>query len=130
MKKFLLSLILLTVSLMLVAVAFAYFTSLFNSSIQLLVGTVFFKAVIALMTYFISNKGNTSDSNIRFQTSVMGSMGMRMALSLIFLIFYFLMISTVDIAYIIFYLILYLFFIMFEIYHLVINLRHNFRKTR
>ncbi|PCJ64127.1 MAG: hypothetical protein COA58_14170 [Bacteroidetes bacterium] len=65
----------------------------------------------------------TSKSNSTFYAGVMGGMGIRMLLSILFLAIYLVISEIKSVEFIAFYLILYLFYTIFEIYQLVHKLR-------
>jgi phosphatidylserine synthase len=64
-----------------------------------------------------------SDSNSQFFTGVMGAIGIRMLLCLVFLSIYLMVSEIKSKEFIVFYLILYLFYTIFEISQLVSKLR-------
>lgn len=70
-----------------------------------------------------TQKAVTSESNSRFFTGVMGSIGLRMLLCIVFLAIYLMVSELKAKEFIVYYLILYLFYTIFEISQLVSKLR-------
>lgn len=64
-----------------------------------------------------------SDSNSKFFTGVMGSIGLRLLLCIVFLAIYLMLSEIKGTVFIVYYLILYLFYTIFEISQLVSKLR-------
>lgn len=91
-------------------------------SALLLYATVGYFFILTAVTFFLSQQ-NLSRSNTMFHTATLGSITIRMFLSLIFLVVYMVMNKPVDVSFVVFFAILYLFFNVFEISVLVLNLR-------
>jgi len=88
-----------------------------------------FYYLVGLVIGLRTQKAVVSTSNSQFFTGVMGSIGLRMLLSLIFLAIY-LMVSEIKATeFIVYYLILYLLYTIFEISQLVSKLRAENRSN-
>ena len=88
-----------------------------------------FYYLVGLVIGIRTQKAVVSTSNSQFFTGVMGSIGLRMLLSLIFLAIY-LMVSEIKATeFIVYYLILYLLYTIFEISQLVSKLRAENRSN-
>lgn len=85
-------------------------------------GTIGFFTLMGLVIGQISQKSVTA-SNAAFFRGVMGSIGLRMFLSLIFLAIYLVVSELKSTEFIVYFLILYLLYTIFEIYQLVSKLR-------
>jgi FtsH-binding integral membrane protein len=87
----------------------------------------------ALLFYFIAGlligkrtqKAVTSESNSRFFTGVMGGTGLRMLLTVLYIVAYLVLSEFKATEFIVYYLILYLVFTIFEIRELVSLLRNS-----
>jgi amino acid permease len=66
-----------------------------------------------------------SKSNSQFFAGIMGSIGIRMLLCVVFLAIYLMVSDLKSNEFVVYYLILYLFYTIFEIYQLVSKLRHE-----
>ncbi len=83
---------------------------------------VFYYAV-GIVIGLKTQRAVVSDSNSQFFTGIMGAIGIRMLLCLIFLAIYLMVSEIKSKEFIVFYLILYLFYTIFEISQLVSKLR-------
>jgi uncharacterized membrane protein len=79
--------------------------------------------VVGLLIGLKTQKAVVSTSNSRFFTGVMGAIGIRMLLCLVFLAIYLIVSDIKSKEFIVFYLSLYLFYTIFEISQLVSKLR-------
>jgi|TARA_B110000879_G_C11171620_1_gene513843 peptidoglycan/LPS O-acetylase OafA/YrhL len=119
--KFLAKLILLTVVLALITFGFLYFTE--QKEQGWFWGALGFYLVAGLVIGLRTQKAVTSDSNSQFFMGVMGSIGIRMLLCIVFLAIYLMVSDLKAKEFVVYYLILYLFYTIFEISQLVSKLR-------
>ena len=82
---------------------------------------IFYIALTAVIHYMTANAANKSNSS--FVTAMFGSIGLKLLLSIAFLIFYLLNDRTNTVWFSINFIVLYLFFTAFEIYSILSNLR-------
>lgn len=82
-----------------------------------------FYYVVGLLIGLKTQRAVVSTSNSRFFTGVMGAIGIRMLLCLVFLAIYLIISDIKSKEFIVFYLFLYLFYTIFEISQLVSKLR-------
>jgi hypothetical protein len=119
--KFIVKLVQLTVVLIVATGGFLYF---FKPGEDLWFwGTLAFFFIVGIIIGLKTQKAVTSESNSRFFAGVMGGIGIRMLLSILFLAIYLIVSDIKSNEYVVYYLILYLFFTIFEIYQLVHKLR-------
>ena len=88
-----------------------------------------FYYLLGLVIGYKTQKAVTSESNSKFFLGVIGGTGIRMLLSLLFLVIYLLISDMQSKDVIVYYLILYLFYTIFEIYQLVHKLRAEKQTT-
>ena len=119
--KFLAKLLLLTIAVAAATFGFLYFTELKEHGWFWAALGFYFTAGLVIGSR--TQKVVTSGSNSQFFTVVLGSVGIRMLLCIVFLVIY-LMISDLKAKeFVVYYLILYLFYTIFEISQLVSKLR-------
>lgn len=82
---------------------------------------IFYATVTAVIHYLTSNAVNRSDSS--FITAILGSMGLKLLLSIAFMVFYLLNNRVNSTWFAVDLIVLYLFFTVFEISSLLRNLR-------
>ena len=82
---------------------------------------IFYTILTAIIHYMTSNAVSRSDSS--FITAVLGSIGLKLLLSIAFMIFYLLNNRVNSVWFAVDLIVLYLFFTVFEIYSLLRNLR-------
>ena len=119
--KFYLKLILLTVILLVLTAGYLYtFEPGENAWFWASLSYYF---VLGVLIGWKSQKAVLSKSNSRFFAGVMGSIGIRMLLCVVFLAIYLMISDLKSNEFVVYYLILYLFYTIFEIYQLVSKLR-------
>ena len=125
--KFLVKLVSITVLLAVLTIVFFYFN---DSQEQVWYWSALaFYLVAGIVIGMRSQKAVTSESNSQFFTGVMGAIGIRMLLCIIFLAIYLMVSELKAKEFIVYYLILYLFYTIFEISQLVSKLRAEKRSS-
>ena len=119
--KFYLKLILLTVILLVLTAGYLY-TFEPGENVWFWASLSYY-FVLGVLIGWKSQKAVLSKSNSRFFVGVMGSIGIRMLLCVIFLAIYLMVSDLKSNEFVVYYLILYLFYTIFEIYQLVSKLR-------
>jgi len=119
--KFYLKLILLTVILLVLTAGYLY-TFEPGENVWFW-ASISYYFVLGVLIGWKSQKAVLSKSNSRFFAGVMGSIGIRMLLCVIFLAIYLMVSDLKSNEFVVYYLILYLFYTIFEIYQLVSKLR-------
>ena len=119
--KFSVKLIILTIVLAIVTFGFLYVRE--QTEQGWFWAALGFYFVAGLVIGLRTQKAVTSDSNSQFFTGVMGSIGIRMLLCIVFLAIYLMVSDLKAKEFIVYYLILYLFYTIFEISQLVSKLR-------
>jgi peptidoglycan/LPS O-acetylase OafA/YrhL len=119
--KFYFKLILLTVILLVLTAGYLY---IFKPGEDLWFwASLSYYFVLGILIGWKSQKAVISKSNSQFFAGVMGSIGIRMLLCVVFLAIYLMVSDLKSNEFIVYYLILYLFYTIFEIYQLVSKLR-------
>ena len=119
--KFYLKLILLTVILLVLTAGYLY---IFEPGEDMWFwASLSYYFVLGIVIGWKSQKAVLSKSNSRFFAGVMGSIGIRMLLCVVFLAIYLMVSDLKSNEFVVYYLILYLFYTIFEIYQLVSKLR-------
>ena len=119
--KFYLKLILLTVILLVLTAGYLY---IFEPGEDMWFwASLSYYFVLGVLIGWKSQKAVLSKSNSRFFAGVMGSIGIRMLLCVVFLAIYLMVSDLKSNEFVVYYLILYLFYTIFEIYQLVSKLR-------
>lgn len=119
--KFYLKLSLLTVILLVVTAGYLY---VFEPGEDLWFwASLSYYYVLGIVIGWKSQKAVISKSNSQFFAGVMGSIGIRMLLCVVFLAIYLMVSDLKSNEFVVYYLILYLFYTIFEIYQLVSKLR-------
>ena len=119
--KFYLKLILLTVILLVLTTGYLY-TFEPGENVWFWASLSYY-FVLGVLIGWKSQKAVLSKSNSRFFAGVMGSIGIRMLLCVVFLAIYLMISDLKSNEFVVYYLILYLFYTIFEIYQLVSKLR-------
>jgi len=119
--KFYLKLILLTVILLVLTAGYLY-TFEPGENVWFWASLSYY-FVLGVLIGWKSQKAVLSKSNSRFFVGVMGSIGIRMLLCVVFLAIYLMVSDLKSNEFVVYYLILYLFYTIFEIYQLVSKLR-------
>jgi len=119
--KFYLKLILLTVILLVLTAGYLY-TFEPGENVWFWASLSYY-FVLGVLIGWKSQKVVLSKSNSRFFAGVMGSIGIRMLLCVVFLAIYLMVSDLKSNEFVVYYLILYLFYTIFEIYQLVSKLR-------
>ena len=119
--KFYLKLILLTVILLVLTAGYLY-TFEPGENVWFWASLSYY-FVLGVLIGWKSQKAVLSKSNSRFFAGVMGSIGIRMLLCVVFLAIYLMISDLKSNEFVVYYLILYLFYTIFEIYQLVSKLR-------
>jgi peptidoglycan/LPS O-acetylase OafA/YrhL len=119
--KFYLKLILLTVILLVLTAGYLYILE--PGEDMWFWASLSYYFVLGLVIGWKSQKAVLSKSNSRFFAGVMGSIGIRMLLCVVFLAIYLMISDLKSNEFVVYYLILYLFYTIFEIYQLVSKLR-------
>jgi hypothetical protein len=86
-------------------------------------GALIYYLTIGVVIGLRTQNAVISESNSQFFTGVMGAIGIRMLLSILFIAIYLMISDIKDTNFIIYYLLLYLFYTIFEISQLVYRLR-------
>ncbi|MFT4875956.1 MAG: hypothetical protein ACI9AU_000677 [Bacteroidia bacterium] len=119
--KFYLKLILLTVILLVLTAGYLY---IFEPGEDMWFwASLGYYFVLGVVIGWKSQKAVLSKSNSQFFAGVMGSIGIRMLLCVVFLAIYLMVSDLKSNEFVVYYLILYLFYTIFEIYQLVSKLR-------
>ena len=119
--KFYLKLILLTVILLVLTAGYLY---VFEPGEDMWFwASLSYYFVLGVLIGWKSQKAVLSKSNSRFFAGVMGSIGIRMLLCVVFLAIYLMISDLKSNEFVVYYLSLYLFYTIFEIYQLVSKLR-------
>jgi len=119
--KFYLKLILLTVILLVLTAGYLY--TFEPGEDMWFWASLSYYLVLGVVIGWKSQKAVLSKSNSQFFAGVMGSIGIRMLLCVVFLAIYLMVSDLKSNEFVVYYLILYLFYTIFEIYQLVSKLR-------
>ena len=126
-SKFSIKLLGLTLLLAVATIVFFYFVNPEEQGVYWV--ALAFYLVVGFFIGRRTQKAVTSESNSKFFTGVMGSIGLRMILCIIFLSIYLVVSDLKSKEFIVYYLILYLFYTIFEISQLVSKLRAENRSS-
>ncbi len=116
-------LLILSIALAVCTAAFLYFSD--AKEPLWFWGALLFYFVAGLLIGKRTQKAVTSESNSRFFTGVMGGTGLRMLLTVLYIVAYLVLSEFKATEFIVYYLILYLVFTIFEIRELVSLLRNS-----